>query len=475
MASLNNYLDPYNTGATAPTKDTADTATESFGGYAPEYWKTAAPGGSGDNSRVIQNPLGSKYADYVRNYWAPDRRAAILRELDMYDGNDRQSLITQYQNMSDADLWAGNAAARPGGSGTNSNGTLNAGQIGQAWMNYANGLGRRPTSQDVADFLSKNSGWGLTAGGSKGNKVTVGGQTFKLIGATSDPNAAFAQWLDITNGEGGGPTNPNEFTDPWGSRFEQAITDRLNSLLSGPNRDALNNYVSRLLSTDEANQRNVQDFVGSMRKRIDELKQTPYTAGDEAVMRAKSLDALERRRQQTIKNQQEQVYARGFAPTSGLVEQATQDVNQQFEQARTGIESNLLESAIQESQRRKDQALGLEQLVQQALSGGDLASLSLIAQTAQLEDQVYQDRQAREREYLSTMGLPLDLMMQRAQLGNQTAGLSANPSSIMSSILALLSQSNQNRQITNANAQNNMLGAGSILSLLFPNGLAGGR
>lgn len=265
-----------------------------------------------------------------------------------------------------------------------------------------------------------------------------------------------------------GTDSGGEFTDPWGSAFERAINERLAQLENSPDRTQLDAFMARLLEADQNKQQNTDAFVRQIQGRIGELQQPVYSAGDEATIRAKAFDALERRRQQTLQNEREQVYARGFAPTSGIVQQATADTNQAFEQSRTGIESDLALSAIQETQRRRDQALQLNQLIEQALSGGDLASLQMLATASDLENNVYEQDQARAREVLSTLGLPLDLIMQRAQLGNQTAAASASPSDVISSLVALFSQNNTGRQNNVANMQNNMAGLGQTLAILAP-------
>lgn len=301
------------------------------------------------------------------------------------------------------------------------------------------------------------------AAGVAGKIMTPDGRIVDVIYAAGAGGQGF-QWLE----GGGNVPGGGEFTDPWGSAFEQAISERLARLLGAPNRENLEAYMARLLEADKNKQKNVERFVGQTRDRIEELQQPAYTAGDEAVIRAKAFDALERRRQQTLQNDREQVYARGFAPTSGIVQQATADTNQAFEESRTGIESNLLLSAMQETQRRKDQALSLNQLVEQALSGGDLASLELLSRTTDLENMIYEQNQAREREYLSTMGLPLELIQQRAQLGNQTASTTTSPESVLASIVALFQQ-NANGRATNAQTSaNNMAGLGQVLAILTP-------
>lgn len=141
-----------------------------------------------------------KYDRFDRDYHAPDR-ARVLAQMkwDLFNNDyhapDRDSVLAALKKELDA-------ANTGGGAGGNSGGGAAAAQA--SWMQYAQGLGHRPTSADAQAWAAAHPEFGGTLGGSKNNKYTIGGQTFKLISATSDPNAAEAQWLDITNGEGGG-------------------------------------------------------------------------------------------------------------------------------------------------------------------------------------------------------------------------------------------------------------------------------
>jgi hypothetical protein len=314
--------------------------------------------------------------------------------------------------------------------------------------------GHEPTAQEVSQ-------WGTNIDAQFMRQIS---QAIRQRYAPAAPTAAPPAAPSTPPQAGGTP----EFKDPWGAQLEQAVQERLKSLGTDPLRTSLDAYVQQLLQAEESKKANVGQFVDAMRGRITELQKPAYSEGDEAVLRAKAFDQFERRRQQTLKNNREQVYARGFEPTSGLVQEADQDTNQQFEEGRTAIESDLLLSGLQETQRRKDQALSLDQLIEQALSGADLSGLEMRAKGAEIENSLYQDRESRMREVLSTIGIPLDLMSQRQQMANQTLGLGGNPQSIMSSIMALLGFGAQNRAMNMQSDASNMAGLGQLLSILMP-------
>lgn len=266
---------------------------------------------------------------------------------------------------------------------------------------------------------------------------------------------------------GGDVGSGTEFDDPWASRLEQFIQERMGGLQQDPARPDLQKLIDGLLQANTDKQRNAQAFADAMRGRVEELAKPAYSEGDDAVIRAKAFDQLERRRQETMKNRREELYARGHAPTSGTVTQAEQDSSQMFEQARTGIESDLLLDSIQENQRRKDKSVGLEQLIEQALSGADLQGLQYQSQIADIEDSLIGDRESRLDKILAMNMVPLDLMQQRQAMANQTLGLGGNPQSVMQSILAILNAGQQNRGLNLASSQNNMQGLGQLLEILF--------
>lgn len=89
-----------------------------------------------------------------------------------------------------------------GGSSSSGGGGGNPDAFGQAWV--ASG-GR--TVQDLKNFVAAHPEYGATLGGSKGDKVTIGGRTFDaVIGAGAGGQGA--SWNDITAGGGGGGGYP---------------------------------------------------------------------------------------------------------------------------------------------------------------------------------------------------------------------------------------------------------------------------
>lgn len=239
----------------------------------------------------------------------------------------------------------------------------------------------------------------------------------KEKGGLGADNESYWQWMALNNYKqtphsGGG----GEFNDQWGGQLETLV------------QQYLGNTKERAAA-----------LAAQYRARAKELNQPAYTSADEAAIRARAFDQLERRRTETAKNQREQVYARGFAPTSGLATGADQEVNRNFEQVRGGIESNLVQNSIDETQRRKDAAMQLEALATEALNGGDLGAIQ-------------------------ATGLPLQLMDTRQQQALNTYNSTSNP---LSSLLAIIAAGQGQQQGQNQQNANTASGLGSLLPLIL--------
>ena len=230
---------------------------------------------------------------------------------------------------------------------------------------------------------------------------------------------------------GGGGGGNGEFTDRWGGDLERLTQQLIEALGLG----------------GAAAQERGKTLAGIFNTRAGELEGPAYSTGEEAILRAKAFDSLERRRQETLKNGRERVYMRGFEPTSGLVAGAERDINRGFEQQRTGIESTLLENAIAETKSRHDQAVQLKALAQQALGGGDATNLQYLAQG------------------LEATNKPLGLMNTRFLQALQAAQSGGDPNALISAILSIFG-AGQNQSLLQQNQQaNNLGGLGTLLGL----------
>jgi hypothetical protein len=303
---------------------------------------------------------------------------------------------------------------------------------------------------------------------------------------SSDPNgfgSAWNYWADrINRGDGSslvangtlqkfndGPQPPggSNFADPNSAYLEALAKYRAGMLTSPITSPYLDNLLKQLTDQQAVTKQRAADLATTLKGRAADLNQYPYTAGDEAVMKTKAVDSLERRRQQTLKNARESVYARGFAPTSGLAQDAENQVNTSYDQQRGGIESTLLNNAISESQRRKDEATQLEMLASQALQGGDVSAIQNQASAADLETQLRNEMDKRSLEAMQSAAVPIDLADKNAQtaLGILGGTQGTNP---LTALLPLLTIASQSAGVTNSNTGNILGGLGALIPLILP-------
>lgn len=169
---------------------------------------TQTPGGTGTNplQAWARQALSTAYLSYLgrdisdaefANYMGPN---ATQQSINQAVEAVRTSPESQHYQQANPGAWghAPSATATPGGT-TNTGAKGDYAAFGKAW-----GETHGKTAAELKAFVDAHPEYGAEIFGPKGNKVKIGNKYFKAISATSDPNAAANQWLDITNGEGGG-------------------------------------------------------------------------------------------------------------------------------------------------------------------------------------------------------------------------------------------------------------------------------
>lgn len=243
-------------------------------------------------------------------------------------------------------------------------------------------------------------------------------------------------WNRLQNADeftgGGGGSGGGEFGDLWGGTLEELVKK----------------YLGLLDEKGKAAMDRGKILAGQFEGRATELDNPAYSSADDALIRAKAFDALSVRKQQTLKNDREKIYARGFEPTSGVAVGSDREINKNFEATRGGIESNLLESELQGREDRKNQALQLRGLAQQALAGGDSTMLEYMANS------------------IGATKSPLDLMNSRFAQALQAAGSGGGSNDYISALMSILGAGQNNANGQNQAGANNAQGLASLLQLL---------
>lgn len=313
---------------------------------------------------------------------------------------------------------------------------------------WAGGYGAQPESVNVPAVTPAPSGGGAGFGGIAGDWTRPTRDMIRAYGRTrgfemNDQQADYwvNQWANLMRET---PNDPSYATmrlslaDEWTPANQRYMAGQGSNEFNDRWGGSLENLVQQFLGNSR--ERGAA-LANTYRTRAKELRENPaYTSQDEAAIRARAFDQLERRRQETLRNSRENIYARGFAPTSGIVAGRDRELNEQFEGVRTGIESDLLRAQLDETNRRRDAALQLEALATEALNGGDLGAIQAV-------------------------GLPLQLMNTRQN--NALATYNASQGNTLSQLMQLINLASGNRDTNRANAQNNAAGLGGLIQLIL--------
>lgn len=182
-------------------------------------------------------------------------------------------------------------------------------------------------------------------------------------------------WVDFMHGaDTGRPTGEwnfdisgpdGFFDDPIGSWFSQMVGGVIGQLgqpreLPGEVNESYN-ILKQLTQQRGGGAPDLSELRDHTRSRVAQLQAEPFSQTEEAAQRVKAFDNLERSRAVAIQQVRERLAAQGHDPSSGTVEAAIQQVNQSFDGLRAGNENSLLLNNIDERQRRKSEAMTIEQ------------------------------------------------------------------------------------------------------------------
>jgi len=264
------------------------------------------------------------------------------------------------------------------------------------------------------------------------------------------------------NGGGGGgssvssglnPSGGTTFGDPAYQQLNDMVQQMLGKLNQPVSFPQLDQYMQMLQQNEAQQQQIAQTFADQLSQRVQQLDQPLLSDANVANIRALASNNLLAQRDAAIKNAQQQRYASGFAPTSGLLDYDTQNINQQYSNAQSNIDAQLQANQIQGDEQRRNLATNLQGLAAQALAGGNVAALGSQAQAADLENQLYNLNNQRNLEALTTAQIPVDLTNQGYANAVNGSNLSSNP---LNSILSLLALGNQQQGLQQDQANSNM-------------------
>lgn len=334
--------------------------------------------------------------------------------------------IDRVKNSSEAQAYRTAQAAKPAATTTTA-GNGDWGGFGRAWL--ASG-GR--TVNDLAAFVQAHPEYGASVGGSKGDKVTIGGRTFDAIMSAGVNGGLGASWNDITNAS-------SDTTSTYGNNantelYINEILSRLQQL-----RQPIDDPFNRALQVQAL-------------QRVQQLQGDPYTAGQDAALVAKYREPLTQARDAQYQRNREEAARRGFMQSSGLLGALDQNTDKAYQQAVASGSNDLAVQAIAERDRRAQEGL------------------SILSALVNAENARRTEIDNRSNQLVSTAALLPGLDERRLSLLLDAAngGTQAN-NSALSNLLQLATLNQSANQTNSANSQNNAATFGAYLAQLLKN------
>lgn len=342
-------------------------------------------------------------------------------------------------------------------------GALNSGSYGnpQAAIDAMNGLGT-PGFNGYASYNSSSNTVGVPYGQYGGYLTQNPAGQWGYVGHIGPDNGGGG----ASTGTGLTPGSGTGFADPAYQQLADMVQQRLNSLSQPVQFPDLSSYMSMLQQEQTAAKQRAQTFADQLTTRIGQLQQPLLTTANVANQRALASNNLLASKDTALANARANVAARGFDPnTSGIALDQANQIGQQYTNAQSNIDAQLQEAAIAQDEQRRNQATQLQGLVQSALQGGDVTALQSAATMSDLENQLFNIDQNRQREALSTAQIPVDLTNQGFSNALNASNSTTNPLGMM---LALASLGNQQQGLQQTASNSNM----SALAWLIQQGLS---
>jgi hypothetical protein len=334
----------------------------------------------------------------------------------------------------------------------------------KGWVWDANGQPMKQSGWDTFD----NAVTGAVRGSMTGGLVGAGASAIGSFGGNA-PRPAGYQMTNPNAPYGGGYSAPSYGaapggSSPFGNFFDDPTTQPINTAWNqrmtqlnqaAPDYGDINNILQGYLAPDPrfnaalgtlqaaasgggAKNAYTDQYAAATKQRMGELNAEPFSASDEAALKARFFDSLALQRDDAYQQNAQQMASRGLAPTSGVAQALGAETSAGYQKARAGQQQALLQYVTDERNRRRDEAVQMSSGL--AARGGDDAALAqqwqatragilgnvvqaLMAEKnqgmnaattmASLRRQQYLDDQSRGDALLQTSALPNALATQR--------------------------------------------------------------
>ena len=354
--------------------------------------------------------------------------------------------------------------------------------------------GAYPGGGEAWQWLTEPAG-GSSAALGLGNYFNDPTQQF-AVGGVQQRLQGIEQALGSQPGLGAIPGLTQQAIDQWSG--PQQMPGATQSILQ---------QIAEMFSGARPQNAQLQQSVEGLRSRISELRQAPFSAGEDAALRAAAFDQLEQDRSAAKQRVLEQLGGMGHAPTSGIVARALQEVDQQYDQFRAQNTNQLAMYGIQLKDQRGAQADALEQSLsamggidQQAEMAWKQAQVQAGLSASEVEVGWQQEVQRRlaaanamaqmlygvqmtqwgagqglQQEAQGLSQIPFQLMLQSLAAANGVYAGQPNAGTVLGGYGNLSGLASNQQQYNNANWGNYLGGMGTLLgTILGQRGLTGG-
>lgn len=325
----------------------------------------------------------------------------------------------------------------------------------------------------LASSLFSGGGGGGAGGAMQQQPYQPYGTTYAPQGQAGSPIPQSYSPYGSTGGAGGGLFN-DPTTQPlmnqWATRMAQLNAPApqygdlsamaMRSTQADPRFNSIINALKGMMGGGVAANPYEGQYAAETKGRIAQLHQDPFSSADEANIKARFYDHLERSRTEQKQQVLEAMAQQGHSPTDGAVTAALQKVDQNFDAQRGDATQKLLEytygtkedhlnQALQASQGlagygQQEQSLGLQARGQGIQAGSSAANLladqqNRSVQVAQmlagLRQQGYENAMSQGGAALTTSALPSELATQRLlQTYQMLSGMAPSGNSIMAGL-----------------------------------------
>jgi hypothetical protein len=175
---------------------------------------------------------------------------------------------------------------------------------------------------------------------------------------------------------------------------------------------------------------------------VNALKQPVYSPQDESILKGGALDAMTQERDQTKQRWLEELSRRGMSPSSGPALQGLLEIDNHYNQARTQVEAQFAQNAIQQT---RDQRF----------------------QTADVLSKLSQSEEGRLSDAVNYAKMPYGLTQDAFGRNLQLTSAAGNPAANLSSLLSVYQTLANNNRLNSLDRQNGLESIFQSLAELF--------